>query len=215
MLKDSDCLKKHFKWVAGGDGNCGCLTAGELRDPKRCTPHVTGTGFLPWYEIIGQPVEEDMSIDADWGVITYKILMPKSGLRPYKIKHGQIHTQARWMWLRDNSTDLLPNGCPADFPYISPFADYSNYCYNDLCTGFDLSLANPCAQPVGNPCDSWCSHDPYDVTSGCGTVCGGRAAASRSMLHYDTGQECLNAIMHERSCMKTYMKYNDDPSSMG
>ena len=177
---------------------------------------MTGTVGIPWYEIIGHPVEEDMRIDADWGVITYKILMPKSGLRPYKIKHSQIHTQARWMWLRDNSTDPLANGCPADFPYMSPFADSSNHCYNDLCAGFDSSLENPCAQSVGNPCDSFCSHDPDDVTSsGCGTVCGGRAAASRSMLHYDTGQECLNAIMNEPSCMKTYMKYNDDPSSIG
>lgn len=209
-------MKTHFKWVpAPGDGNCACITAGKLHSPERCTGQVSFSGGVgSWYEITTEPTEEDLVVDYEWGAVAYKILMPTSEFRPYKMKQGSSPTQPSWMWLQDNSTDILPNLCPADFPFASSIAGNEHFCYNHLCAGFDPSLADPCTHSEGNPCDSFCSHDSNAVI-GCGAVCGGHAALLRSVRHFDTAQECMDAIASETRCMKTYIKYNDLESSSG
>ena len=146
------------------------------------------------------------------------MVLPKSGFRPYrleKIRNGAVasgdYTMTllgpSWMWLRSKSADVLANGCPRDFPY---FSESENVCYNDLCLDFDpaASATSPCPHAKSlNPCESWCSQVNIEG-SNCGAMCGGDAATLRSVLHFDSAQECMEAIIDEPNCMKTLMKYN-------
>ena len=59
------------------------------------------------------------------------------------------------------------NGCPADFPYTSPY--WTDWCFNSGCLNFDPSLEHACPMEMDNPCDSWCSLDSAAV--GCGILC--------------------------------------------
>jgi len=218
-MRDPECLKQHFRWVPPpGDGNCGCITEGALRNPEQCI--VTGmTGAVHYYEIRETP--QEAWLDLQDGVVTYKIVLPKSEFYPYHLgnKEGRTMSMAgpSWMWLRSKSADILENGCPRDFPYAS---ESDNVCYNDLCLDFDptTSSASPCPHAkMSNPCESWCSQVFVENIqgSGCGTMCGDHAARIRSSLHFDSAQECMEAIIDEPACMKTLMKYNRKETSSG